>query len=72
MSITNSAGMLRGVVTTSIESTAGSTRPLLFCDLGGLALEAQRHRHRDLLVEVDLEEVDVGDRCGAPGGAAGP
>ena len=27
MSITNSSGMLRGVVTTSIESTAGSTRP---------------------------------------------
>ena len=27
----------------------------------GLALEAQRHGDGDLLVEVDLEEVDVGD-----------
>ena len=44
----------------------------LLGDGGGLALEAQRHGDGDLLVEVDLQEVDVGDRRGGPGGAAGP
>ena len=61
MSTTISLGMWRGVVTTSIVSTAGSTRPPLGEHRLGLALEAQRHVDGDLLVHVDLEEVDVGD-----------
>ena len=61
MSITISSGMLRGVVRTSIVSTAGSTRPP--ADMTSLASPSRRSGIEidDLFVEVDLQEVDVSD-----------
>ena len=64
MSMTNSLGMLFGVVVTSMRVDRRVDQAALGDHGLGLALEAQRHGDGDLLVHVDLEEVDVAD--GAP------